>query len=518
MKGTVYLVGAGPGDPGLMTVRALDLVQRADVLVYDYLASPEILRLTKSSCRQIYVGKISGNHALSQEEINALLLKEAKEGYMVVRLKGGDPYIFGRGGEEGLALVLGGIPFEEVPGVSSTVAAAAYAGIPLTHRDLSSQAVLMTGHERPDKDKSSHNWQALAQMGTISMVMGVKNLEHVCASLIQGGKTPNTKAALIQWGTTSRQRTVVGTLETLTKLAQAHNITAPALFVAGEVVSLHSQLNWFEKRPLFGARILVTRSRQQISRLAHALAELGAEVWERPTIAIEPVNDGLDMLPNLNDLGKFDWLAFTSPNGVNNFLGPLWGKGADGRSLAGLKIASIGPGTSDALSKFGLKADLVPNRNYVAEGLLAAFLAIGVKGQNIILAQALNSRDVLADGLKEAGAHISVIHVYKTTNPMWHEPLPEMPDLVTFTSASTARGLAAMLAPSDRQKYRGVAMGPVTREAAESLGFPIVGEAAESTIEGLVAAVLKCWGEGRPRKSQPTLDTLGTLGTLEGQP
>ncbi|MDR1921091.1 MAG: uroporphyrinogen-III C-methyltransferase, partial [Candidatus Adiutrix sp.] len=356
MNGIVYLVGAGPGAPGLMTLRAAALVRRAEVLVYDYLAAPEILDMAPKTCRRIYVGKMSGNHARPQAEINRLLIEEARAGRVVVRLKGGDPYIFGRGGEEGLELAAAGVAFEETPGVSSTVAAAAYAGIPLTHRGLSSQAVLITGHERSGQEESAHDWEALARMGTISMVMGVRNLDCVCGALIRAGRDKNTPAALIQWGTTSRQRTLTGVLETLPRLAAEQNIAPPALFVAGEVVRLREKLNWFETRPLFGRCILVTRSREQASRLAGALDELGAEVWERPTIAIEPLNDPAYLKETFSSLPDYDWLIFTSPNGVKIFMEALWAGGADARALAGLKIAVIGPATAEALKPFGLKA------------------------------------------------------------------------------------------------------------------------------------------------------------------
>lgn len=495
MNGIVYLVGAGPGDPGLLTLRGAQLIGRAEVLVYDYLASPKILDLAPKSCRRIYVGKMSGNHAKTQDEINEILIDEARAGRVVVRLKGGDPYVFGRGGEEAQELHRAGLAFEVVPGISSTVAAAAYAGIPLTHRDFSSQAALVTGHERPDKKESAHDWAALAGMGSISMVMGVRNLDHICLSLVRAGKPADTPAALIQWGTTNRQRTITGTLADLARKAVEAQIGPPALFVAGGVVGLRDELNWFEKRPLFGRRILVTRSREQASRLTEALEEMGAEVWERPTIAIEPLADKMYLQTALDSLPACDWLVFTSPNGAGIFLENLFDSGRDARALAGVKIAVIGPGTAEALRPFGLKADLMP-KDYVAEALLEELKAQNIAGRKIILARASEGRDVLPRGLAEAGAEVADLAVYKTVNPLWSEPLPGTPDLVTFTSSSTASGLAALVPPEERKNYRAASIGPITTATARELGFPVAVEAEKATVDSLAAAVALCLKNG----------------------
>jgi uroporphyrinogen III methyltransferase/synthase len=486
----VYLVGAGPGDPGLLTVRGAELLRRAEVLVYDYLASPRILNLAPESCRRVYVGKMSGNHAKSQDEINAILIEEARAGRVVVRLKGGDPYIFGRGGEEAQELRQAGVPFEVTPGISSTVAAAAYAGIPLTHRDFSSQAALVTGHERPDKGESAHDWKALARMGTLSMVMGVRNLDHICKKLIEAGRAADTPAALVQWGTTSRQRTLTATLADLPQKAEEAQIGPPALFVTGGVVSLRGQLNWFETRPLFGRRVLVTRSREQASRLAEILGELGAEVWERPTIAIEPLADHSGLRRAFETLADYRWLVFTIPNGATLFLRNLFDSGRDARALAGLKIAVVGPGTAEALKAFGLKADLVPEK-YVAESLLAALTGQGVEGQGIILPRAQDGRDVLPQGLAAAGATVLDVPVYRTVHPHWAEPLPGVPDAVTFTSSSTAAGLAEILPMEERQKFRAVSIGPITTKTAVELGFQVVAEAERATVDSLAEAVVR---------------------------
>ncbi len=424
MSGIAYLVGAGPGAPDLLTLKAAKILKRAEVLVYDYLAAPEILNLAPKNCRRIYVGKMSGNHAKSQEEINGILIEEARAGRVVVRLKGGDPYIFGRGGEEALELHRAGLRFEVVPGISSAAAAAAYAGIPLTHRDFNTEVVIATGHERPDKAESARDWRALAKMGVISMVMGVKNLGSICASLIAAGRSPGDPAALIQWGTTPRQRSVTAPLSELAKAAEAAKIQAPALFVCGRVVKLSPELNWFERLPLFGRRILVARSREQISRLSELLRDLGAEVWEKPTIAINPILDAETLEKILAE--SFHWLVFTSPNGARLFLEKLFESGRDARAVAGAKIAAVGPATAEALAPFGLRADLVPEK-YVAESLLAALKRENLAGRKILLARAEEGRDLLPEGLRAAGVEVRELAVYRTVNPVWDEPLPARP-------------------------------------------------------------------------------------------
>ena len=489
MTGTVYLVGAGPGDPGLLTLKAAELIKTAQVLIYDYLAAPEILKLAPAGCRLIYVGKKSGCHALPQEEINQLLVREAQSGLRVVRLKGGDPYIFGRGGEEAQILARAGLPFQVVPGISSTIAAAAYAGIPLTHRDLSSQAALITGHERPDKAGSAHDWAALAKMGTLAMVMGVAGLDLSCQALIRAGRAAETPAALIQWGTTHRQRTVTADLASLPARAREAGLGAPALLVVGEVVNLRTELNWFENLPLFGRRILVTRSREKASRLAAFLSELGAEVWERPTIATA----ALDETEIFHDLAGYDWLVFTSPTGAEIFLRGLMNSGRDVRALGKMKIAVIGPGTAEAISPFGLRADLMP-AEHVAEGLLDALVSTGLAGLRVLLARAKVGRDILPESLAQAGAEVRDIPLYTTFHPDWEEPLSKRPDLTTFTSSSTAEGLAARVPETERALFPAASIGPVTTRTALRLGFPVAVEAKSATIPGLVEAVTSYFG------------------------
>jgi uroporphyrinogen III methyltransferase/synthase len=499
MAATVYLVGAGPGDPGLLTLRGAQILARAQTVVHDYLAAPELLDLAPKEARKIYAGKIGSRHAMRQDEINALLVSEAMAGRAVVRLKGGDPYVFGRGGEEALELEKAGVPFEVVPGVTSAIAAASAAGIPLTHRDLASQVGILTGHEKPGKEASAHDFGALARLGTLSVVMGAENLPFICRSLAEAGKSQDTPAALIQWGATSRQRVVAATLGTLPMEAAKAGLGSPALLVVGEVVGLRDRLCWFEKRPLFGKTVLVTRTREQSGRLAAALRELGAGVLERPAIEIKPVspNPALDVA--LEGLSRYRYLILTSPNGASIFMKALWASGRDARALAGLRIAVIGPGTAEALAAFGLAPDLMPAR-FVAESLAEAF-----KGQppgTALLARAREARDVLASNLRDLGFALDVVPLYDTLAADWTEPSPseelrgddwlERIDLATLTSASTAKGLAQHI-PMDRRACLPVAsIGPITSMAAADLGFKVAREARISTIEGRVEAAREC--------------------------
>ncbi|MDR2339202.1 MAG: uroporphyrinogen-III C-methyltransferase [Deltaproteobacteria bacterium] len=491
MGGIVYLVGAGPGDPGLLTLKGERLLREADVVVYDYLAAPGLLSLARPSAKIIYVGKSASDHAMPQEGINRLLVDEAKAGNKVVRLKGGDPYIFGRGGEEALELWKEGIPFEVVPGISSTVAAAAYAGIPLTHRGFSSQVALITGHEDPTKKGSAHDWAALARMGTLVSVMGAANLASISEKLIAHGKDPGTPAAMIQWGATPRQRVAQGTLAALPGKAKELGIGAPALLVVGPVVGLRDRLDWFGKKPLLGKRILVTRSRDQASRLSEALAGLGAFAVERPLIRIVPVAPNPGLAERLKRLSDYKYLVLTSPNGARILMEALFAEGLDSRALFGLRIAAIGPGTAGALAAYGLRADIVP-KSFVAEGILEAMKG-GPKGPALI-ARAREARDVLPAGLKEMGFEPDLVALYDTlpVGPMDidSELLREPPDACCLASASTARGLAEIVPEERRGDFPCVSIGPITTAEARRLGLKVATEAQESTIPGLVKATL----------------------------
>jgi uroporphyrinogen III methyltransferase/synthase len=470
-----------------LTLRGAELLQRADVVVYDYLASPRLLEWAPPEAERVYVGKSASNHALPQERINELLAREAQKGRAVVRLKGGDPYVFGRGGEEALYLFERGIPFEEVPGVSSTVAAAAYAGIPLTHRDYSSQAVLITGHEKADKDRGGHDWSALARVGTLVAVMGRAQLAGLCQNLIKAGRGPQTPAALIEWGATVRQRVVAADLETLPREAELSGLGAPSLLVVGEVASLRDKLCWFERRPLWGKKVLVTRALGQAGKLSALLRELGADAAEKPAFQIRPIEPNPALAEALENLSSFNYLLLTSPNGARIFGEALFGSGRDARALAGLKIGVIGAATGDALCPFGLKADIMPPR-FIAEDLLRVTLA--EKAGPVLLARALEARDALPVGLSRAGFATSVAPLYETLPAPWdgERDLFEF-DIATVTSASCARGLAAWVPSAERARIKVASIGPIATREAKALGFTVAAESALATVASLAEAI-----------------------------
>jgi uroporphyrinogen III methyltransferase/synthase len=478
-----------------MTLRGAELIAKADSIVYDYLASPDFLSLAKPQAELVYAGKIGSHHAMPQEEISRLLVTLGKSGKIVVRLKGGDPYVFGRGGEEALALFNEGVPFEVVPGVSSAVAAPAAAGIPLTHRDLSSQVCIMTGHEKPGKESSAHDFAALAKMGTLSIVMGAKNLKTIADSLIKAGKPPSTPAAMIEWGHTPRQRAVSAPLSELSAAAEREGLGPPSVLVVGEVVRLRESLSWYERRPLFGRKILVTRTRTQASELSKLLTELGAEAIEKPVIEIKPLEPEKALAGAFQKLARYSWLILTSPNGASIFMEALLGLGFDSRSLGGLKIAAIGPGTAQALGRFGLKPDLLP-RAFVAEGLVAAFEGLNEKDKGLcLLPRAEAARDALPEGLFKLGYEVEAVPIYRAVKASWgdsnfsKELLASPPDLTTLTSSSTAEGLADLIEPQCRHLLPVASIGPVTTSAAKSLGFFVAVESPASTIPALAGAI-----------------------------
>ena len=498
--GKVYLVGAGPGDPDLITLRGLTYLREAEVLVYDRLVSDRLVNEAPESAERIYVGKQAGHHTLRQPEINALLVDRARLGKMVVRLKGGDPFVFGRGGEEAAELVAHGIPFEVIPGVTSGVAAPAYAGIPVTHRGLASSVTFVTGHEDPDKSESDLDWDALARMkGTLVFFMGVGNLPKIAGTLTARGRDPETPAAAIAQGTTSGQRTTAGTLENLARKVEEAGIEPPALIVVGDVVELRDRLAWFERRPLFGRRIAVTRTRTQASSLAKQLEELGAETIEIPTIRIEDPEDWGPVDRALDEQGPFDWIAFTSVNGVERFFRRLFECGKDVRELGDVQLCAIGPATADALGRYGLRVDLTPER-YVAESLLDAFRARGdLVGTRFLLPKADLARSVLPEGLRKMGAKVTEVTAYRTVVPeSGEEPFGDglgRIDAVTFASSSAVNNFVQMLgqgrAQSVLEDAAVMSIGPVTSEAARTLGLRVASEAESHTIPGLVAAVVR---------------------------
>jgi len=501
MKAKVYLVGAGPGDPGLLTVKGQKCIQTADVIIYDYLASPALLKHAPPDAEMIYVGKKGGDHTLSQDGINALIVEKAKAGFTVCRLKGGDPFIFGRGGEEAEVLVAQAIPFEVVPGVTSAVAAAAYAGIPLTHRKLTATLAFVTGHEDPHKDESSIDWESLARgIGTLVFFMGVKNLPDITRKLIANGKSPDTPAALIRWGTTPGQQTVTGTLDNITERVEKAGLKAPAIIVVGDVVDLRKTLKWFETRPLLGKRIVVTRAREQASDLVRQLSDLGADCLEYPTIKIVPAADLKPMDEALNNLSAYDWIVFTSVNGVKYFFDRLFETDLDVRALHHLRTAAIGPATAERIFQFGLKSDIVP-KTYRAESVVEAFRKEKLDGQKILLPRAAEARPVLPVELRNMGAEVDEVTAYLTEKVSDNADLlvkqleDNTIDMITFTSSSTVNNFKSLLPPDKfDQLIDGVtiaSIGPITTDTAAQLGVKVDITAESYTIPGLCESILK---------------------------
>ena len=496
----VYLIGAGPGDPGLFTLKGRDCLAAADVVIYDALANDALLAYARKDAELIYVGKVAGNHALPQDGINQLLVDKAREGKVVARLKGGDPYIFGRGGEEAEALLEAGIPFEEVPGISSTIAAPAYAGIPLTHRNFASSVTIITGHENLDKPGSVHNWQALAQSAsTLVFVMGMKNLPDIARNLLAAGMDPATPAALVYRGTTPRQRSRVSTLAALPQAAVDQGFSNPSVIVVGKVCSLHDQLGWFEQRPLFGRSVVVTRAREQASGLAQELVQLGADVIQCPTIEISPLPDYAELDAAIDRLSEYAWLIFTSVNGVRWFWKRLEAAGKDSRALGLCRVAAIGPATAEALEARGIRPDFIPER-YVAEGVVEGLLARGkVDGVRMLLPRAAKAREVLPDELRKAGARVDVISAYETIPAAARkdEVLERMQagtlDCVTFGSSSTVENFLSLIPAETLRAHpevRLAAIGPVTAKTLEAHGLPCHIMPEEYTIPALVQALV----------------------------
>ncbi len=491
----VYLIGAGPGDAGLLTIKGKDILEKADVIIYDALANTTLLDYGRKDAEYIYVGKRANDHALPQKDINTLLVTKAKEGKVVARLKGGDPYIFGRGGEEAEELLKAGVPFEEVPGISSTIAGPAYAGIPLTHRSFASSVTLITGHEDPTKPDSVHNWDALAaSASTLVFVMGMKNLAHISQNLIKAGLAPDTPAALVHWGTTAHHRSLVGSIKSLPHDAKEHGFTNPSVIVVGHVVSLRDKLNWFEQKPLLGKGIVVTRAREQASGLAASLAELGAHVIQFPTIEIHPLDNYDTVDEEIHSLDKYQWLIFTSVNGVKHFWRRLHVHCLDSRCLHGKKIASIGPATGDALRERGIVPDFIPER-YVAEGIVEGMLALGMKGQNILIPRAKEAREVLPEALAKAGAHVTLLPVYETKpadsrrEEVLHELEKGRIHCITFGSSSTVDNFLSLVPGEVLKAHPHVklaAIGPVTAQTLYERGLPCHIQPATYTIPSLV--------------------------------
>jgi uroporphyrinogen III methyltransferase/synthase len=487
MSGRVYLVGAGPGDPGLITVRGLDVLRQADVILYDNLAPVSLLDHARPDAERIYVGKKRADHYLSQDEINALLVEKAQTAAIVVRLKGGDPFIFGRGGEEGEALHAAGIYFEVVPGVSSATGAAAYAGIPLTHRSRTSAISFVTGHEVDAID-----WAKVGQTETLVIFMGLTTFGEIAKQLIGGGRDPQTPAAAIRWGTRPDQQTLIGTVANLAERIAEAKLKPPALIIVGEVVALREDLNWFERLPLFGQRIVLTRAEEQAGESAEQLRRLGAEVIAAPTIEIVEPSSWAPIDAAIAKLETYDWLIFTSRNGVERFLARLDASERDLRAVKG-SIAAIGPATAEALAQARLKVDCRP-QEFVAESLLDA-LDAELTGKKILIARAEVAREVLPEELRRRGASVNVAPVYRTVVPdsaTLHKSMAEKkPDWVTFTSSSTVRHFIEMVGKEALADTRIASIGPITSATLRELGIEPTVEAEPHTMDGLIAAIVR---------------------------
>ncbi len=496
--GIAYLIGAGPGDPELLTLKGKRCLEKADVIIGDYLADHRILSMANPKAEYIYVGKMCGRHAMKQEDISHLIAEKGKEGKIVVRLKGGDPFVFGRGGEEILELRRQGVPFEVVPGVTSAIAGPAYAGIPVTHRKVAASFAVITGHEDPSKKESSIHWDKLATgVDTLIFLMGIHNVGKIADNLIRYGRSADTPAAFIRWGTRPYQEVYETTLGNAAEAVRKNQIHPPAVFLVGEVARLRDEMRWFDTKPLFGKRIVVTRSRSQASRLTRHLEDLGAECFEIPVISIaEPTDHFAGLDAGIEKLGQYDWILFTSQNGVDAFFQRLFEKGGDARALGGVRIACIGPATDMALRPYGLRADLLP-KEYKAEGLLEALEPEIQAGKRFFLPRAKVAREVLADGLRERGAEVDVVEAYCTVcEEASRRKLNELldsgtMDIITLTSSSTVHNLVAM-APDKMEALRQCTLaciGPITAEACVSYGLTPGIVSNVYTIDGLVEAI-----------------------------
>ena len=501
--GKVYLVGAGPGDPGLLTLRGLECLEQADVVLYDRLVDSRLLERARPGAELTFVGKEPGGVAMRQDEIDSYMIEQARDGKVVARLKGGDPFVFGRGGEEALALAAEGIPFEVVPGVTSAIAAPAYAGIPLTHRGLASSFTVVTGNEDPSKVEMDVSWEHLARSGgTIVVLMGWAGLENITSQLMDHGMAPDTPAALIQWGTEPYQKCVTAPLGDIVAQGKDVGLAPPVVLVVGPVVKLREQLRWFDTKPLFGRKVLVTRTRRQASSLSMALAREGAQPMEVPAIQVSPL-DGLNgsLAETLRSLKEYSWVVLTSVNGVEVFFDRLAELGLDSRVLAGPLVAAIGPATAQALGSHGIRADFVPD-SYLSEALVSGLATKGIQGHRVLLLRAEQGNPELSQGLETQGAKVDQISLYRTqvadsSRQRARELLAEDTiDVATFTSSSTVQGLVDLL-DGDITLMRRLTIaciGPVTAQTARELGLNVDVVASRHTIEGLVEALVEYYG------------------------
>jgi uroporphyrinogen III methyltransferase / synthase len=494
-SGRCYLVGAGPGDLGLITLRAKQLIERADVVVYDYLCNPEMLQWAPEAAEIIYAGKKAGAHTLAQDEINSLLVEKARAGKQIVRLKGGDPFLFGRGGEEAQALAAAAIPYEVVPGITSAIAAPAYAGIPVTHRGLASHVTFFTGHEDPEKTESSIDFEALAKVGgTQVMLMGVERMEAIAQQMREAGVRPDLPVALVRWGTTGRQEVIRGTLQDIARKVAEKNFAPPAVAIFGEVVSLSEELAWHNSRPLSGKRIVVTRTRKQAGALSDQLRDLGAEVIELPTIRIEPPSDLRAFAELVQDAHGYDWIVFTSPNGVTAFFEMFYKLYDDARDIGAARIAAIGPATAQRVRDFHLKVDLQPDE-FVAEAVVREFKKEGdIENLRVLIARAEEARDLLPRELGALGAIVDVAFAYRTVPETSDRTEARArlaaggADMITFTSSSTVENFLALGLPWPAG-MEVASIGPITSKTARDHGLTIAVEARRHDVSGLVDAI-----------------------------
>jgi uroporphyrinogen III methyltransferase / synthase len=479
----VYLVGSGPGDPELLTLKAKRLLESADCVLYDHLASPEALALAPATAEKLYVGKRRDDHSFPQEEIAQMLIERWRQGKRVIRLKGGDPYIFGRGGEECEALADAGVPFEVVPGITAPIGVGAYAGIPLTHRDHSSHVAFVTGHH-----PEAVEWHKIAHADTLVIFMGVQHFAEVAAALVAAGRPGDTPAAAVAWGTRARQRSAIATIATLEEAMREAQVQSPAMIYVGGVAQLAHKLNWYSALPLFGLRVAITRPRAQSPEIARQLAALGAEVIDFPTIEIHPPHSYAALDQAIAQLESYQWLIFTSANGVEAFRQRLAASPRDWRHLRA-KLCTIGPATRQAVESLGLKVDLMP-AEYVAEGLLAALEQEDLSGQRILIPRATVARDTAPIALRERGAIVDVVDAYQTLPPREKSEWPEGVDWITFTSSSTVKNFLALTGPEALRGLKIASIGPVTSATLRQHGFEPTVEANPYTTQGLLDAIL----------------------------
>jgi uroporphyrinogen III methyltransferase/synthase len=489
--GKVYLIGAGPGDAKLITLRGLELIKKADVIIYDFLANKDLLSVAKPEAEIIYVGKQASKHELPQKDINNLIASKAKEKEIIVRLKGGDPFIFGRGGEEAQVLSERDILFEIVPGITSAISVPAYAGIPLTHRDFASTVAFITGHEDEKKIETTIKWDKLATgPDTLVFLMGVKNLKTIKERLLTGGRDPETPACLIQWGTLPKQKVVTGSLREIDVVAKKAGIRPPAIILVGNVINLREQLQWFEHRPLFGKKIAITRAPHQSFKLGEILTEAGAEIIYCPTIDIRPIKPNKKLSQAIDTIHQYSCIIFTSTNAVSLFFETLYARGKDTRALAGIKILPIGQSTSLILESKGIIPDYLPD-TFTSEGIIEILKTVEVSGKKFLLPRAEEARDIIVKFIKNKGGTCDVIPIYRATLPKVIAPLTEKPDIVTFTSSSTAKNFITLYKKNVLKGTKIASIGPVTTKTLESLGFTVHIEAKRYDIPGLVEAIIE---------------------------